>query len=66
VLAEQLLRHKHHLNELERELRNRHFARLRAGLAESFETSAIHLDVLTHLKHINSHLTAVAYPILER
>ncbi len=65
VLAEQLLRHKHHLNELERELRNRHFDRLRAGLAESFETSAIHLDVLTNLKHINSHLTAVAYPILE-
>jgi phosphate:Na+ symporter len=66
VLAEQLLRHKHHLNEREIELRNRHFDRLRAGLAESFETSAIHLDVLTNLKHINSHLTAVAYPILER
>ena len=65
-LAEQLLRHKHHLNEQEIELRNRHFRRLQAGLAESFETSAIHLDVLTNLKHINSHLTAVAYPILEK
>jgi phosphate:Na+ symporter len=65
VLAEQLLRHKHRLNEQERELRNRHFRRLHAGLIESVETSAIHLDVLTNLKHINSHLTAVAYPILE-
>jgi phosphate:Na+ symporter len=65
VLAEQLLRHKHHINELERDLRNRHFHRLHEGLTESFETSAIHLDVLTNLKRINSHLTAVAYPILE-
>jgi phosphate:Na+ symporter len=65
VLATQLLRHKHHINELERELRNRHFRRLQAGLTESFETSAVHLDVLTNLKRINSHLTAVAYPIAE-
>jgi phosphate:Na+ symporter len=65
VLAEKLLRHKHFINESEREFRNRHFRRLHAGLPESFETSAIHLDVLTNLKHINSHLTAVAYPILE-
>jgi phosphate:Na+ symporter len=65
ALAEKLLRHKQHIGELERELRNRHFHRLHAGLIESFETSAIHLDVLTNLKRINSHLTAVAYPILE-
>ncbi len=65
VLAAQLLRHKHHVNELERDLRNCHFRRLHAGLKESFETSAVHLDVLTNLKRINSHLTAVAYPILE-
>jgi len=65
VLAMQLLRHKHRINELERELRNRHFRRLQAGLTESFETSAVHLDVLTNLKRINSHLTAVAYPIVE-
>ncbi len=65
ALAEKLLRHKHHINERERELRNRHFHRLHEGLVESVETSAIHLDVLTNLKHINSHLTAVAYPILE-
>jgi len=65
ILALQLLRHKHHINETERELRNRHFRRLHAGLTESFETSAVHLDVLTNLKRINSHLTAVAYPIVE-
>ena len=65
ILADQLLRHKHRINELERDLRNRHFRRLHAGLTESFETSAVHLDVLTNLKRINSHLTAAAYPILE-
>ena len=64
-LAEKLLRHKRNINEAERELRNRHFQRLNSGLVESVETSAIHLDVLTNLKHINSHLTAAAYPILE-
>lgn len=64
-LAKRLLRQKHHLNERELELRQRHFHRLHAGLAESIETSAIHLDVLTNLSHINSHLTSVAYPILE-
>jgi phosphate:Na+ symporter len=65
ILAAQLLRHKHHINESERDLRNRHFHRLHAGLTESFETSAVHLDVLTNLKWINSHLTAVAYAIVE-
>ena len=65
VLAEQLLQLKQSINDEEVALRNRHFDRLRAGLALSFETSAIHLDLLTFLKHINSHLTAVAYSILE-
>ena len=64
-LAEQLLQREQRLSAEEVELRNRHFNRLRSGLALSFETSAIHLDLLTFLKHINSHLTAVAYPILE-
>ena len=65
VLAEQLLQHKQQINAEELELRNRHFNRLRSGLVLTFETSAIHLDLLTYLKYINSHLTAVAYPILE-
>ncbi|MGD0061337.1 MAG: Na/Pi cotransporter family protein [Verrucomicrobiia bacterium] len=65
TLAEQLIQRKRQINELERDLRNHHFHRLQEGLQESFETSAIHLDVLTNLKAINSHLTSVAYPILE-
>jgi phosphate:Na+ symporter len=64
MLAQQLIRHKDQINQLEHELRDRHFARLQSGLTESHETSAIHLDLLTHLKHINSCVTHVAYGIV--
>ena len=65
TLAQQLLRHKARIDQYERELRDRHFARLNAGLVEAHETSAIHLDLLTHLKRINSCVSHVAYAILE-
>ena len=42
-----------------------HLERLRSGQAASVETSALHLDILRDFKRINSHLTSVAYPILE-
>ncbi len=65
-LAQKLLTHKAKLSELERDLRQAHINRLHMGLKESIDTSAIHLDVLTNLKRINSYITNVAYPILER
>ena len=65
TIAQQLLRHKERIDQCERELRDRHFARLNEGLVESHETSAIHLDLLTHLKRINSHVTHVGYAILQ-
>ncbi len=65
-LAEQLLRHKETVSSMEQEMRDKHFARLNEGLQESHETSAIHLDLLTHLKRINSCVTHVAYAILRR
>lgn len=64
-LAQDLLRRKEELNAFEQELRDRHFARLNAGLAQAHETSAIHLDLLTHLKRINSSLSHVAYALLD-
>jgi phosphate:Na+ symporter len=42
-----------------------HLQRLRRGTPESIETSGLHLDVIRDLKRINSHLTSVAYPILD-
>ena len=64
-LARKLLNEKPLLREAEVYSSNSHFARLRAGRPESIETSAIHLDIVRDLKRINSHLTSVAYPILE-
>ncbi|MEQ9198881.1 MAG: hypothetical protein RLN80_02760, partial [Rhodospirillales bacterium] len=43
-----------------------HYARVTQRRADSLETSSLHLDVLRDLKRINSHITAVAYPILEQ
>jgi phosphate:Na+ symporter len=64
-LARKLLAEKPLLREAEIYSTNSHFARLRAGVSQSLETSAIHLDIIRDLKRINSHLTSVAYPILE-
>jgi phosphate:Na+ symporter len=65
-LAQEVLEQRVAIRQRERDLRQSHLNRLRAGLAESVETSEIHLDVLTNLKRINSHVTAVVYPILEQ
>ncbi len=64
-LAQEVLDHRSTIRQRERELRQSHIQRLQAGLAESLETSEIHLDVLTNLKRINSHVTALAFPIIE-
>ena len=64
-LARKLLQEKPLLREAEVYSANSHFARLRAGVSQSLETSGIHLDIIRDLKRINSHLTSVAYPILE-
>jgi phosphate:Na+ symporter len=65
-LAQEVLDQRAVIRQRERELRQSHLDRLRAGLAESVETSEIHLDVLTNLKRVNSHVTAVVYPIIEQ
>lgn len=65
TLARRLLDEKTAMRARELEWADRHYARLKQGLSRSIETSAIHLDIIRDLKRINSHLTSVAYPILE-
>jgi len=65
-LAHRLLKEKIRVAEMEKELREAHINRLHRGLRESIDTSSIHLDVLTNLKRINSYISNIAYPILER
>src|SRR5262249_50366975 len=65
TLAQEVLDQRPLMRQREREFRESHLNRLRAGLAESLETSEIHLDVLTNLKRISSHVSALMFPILE-
>ncbi len=65
-LARQLLEQKIDIRALEQDFVERHYWRIGAGRPESIESSAYHIDILRDLKRINSHLTSVAYPILER
>ena len=51
---------------MEMEATEKHLERLKSGRPESIMTSAIHVDVIRDFKRINSHLTSVAYPVLDR
>jgi phosphate:Na+ symporter len=63
--AQRLLEEKARFRDLEREYAATHLARLRDQTAQSIETSSLHLDLISELKRINSHLCSIAYPILE-
>ncbi|HVO32007.1 MAG TPA: Na/Pi cotransporter family protein [bacterium] len=65
-LAHKVLRHKKRLAALEQELREAHIKRLHAGLKESFDTSSMHLDLLSNLRRINSYITGFAYAVLDQ
>jgi len=64
--ARRLLEQKTSMRERERAAAEHHLERLKSGRPESIETSSLHLDILRDLKRIHSHLTSVAYPILEQ
>jgi phosphate:Na+ symporter len=63
--AQKLLEEKARFRDLEHEYAANHIARLQDNTAQSIETSSLHLDLISELKRINSHLCGVAYPILE-
>jgi phosphate:Na+ symporter len=64
--ARKLLEEKARMRDQERRAVELHLERLKSGRPESIETSSLHLDILRDLKRIHSHLTSVAYPILEQ
>jgi phosphate:Na+ symporter len=63
--AKKLLEEKAHFRDLEHMYAATHIARLRDNTAQSIETSSLHLDLISDLKRINSHICSIAYPILE-
>ena len=64
-MAQTVIGAKSQVAHQERQLKQAHIKRLHEGLVESIETSTIHLDVLTNLKRINSHVTNMAYAVIE-
>lgn len=63
--AQRLLEEKARFRDLEHEYAATHLARLRGNTAQSIETSSLHIDLISDLKRINSHICSIAYPILE-
>lgn len=64
-LARRLVASKAQLRALERQAWENHLRRLALGVPDTLQTTGLHLDVIRDLKRINSHLTAIAYPLLE-
>ena len=54
--AKRLLEEKAHFRDLEHEYAANHIARLRDNTAQSIETSSLHIDLISDLKRINSHI----------
>jgi phosphate:Na+ symporter len=63
--AQKLLEEKARFRDLERAYADTHLARLSGNTLPSIETSSLHIDLLSDLKRINSHICSIAYPILE-
>ena len=63
--AQRLLEEKTRFRELERQYAATHLDRLSVNTVLSIETSSLHLDLISDLKRINSHICSIAYPILD-
>lgn len=63
--AKKLLEEKARFRDLQHRYAATHLARLHDNTAQSMETSSLHLDLISDLKRINSHICSIAYPILE-
>jgi phosphate:Na+ symporter len=64
--AQQLIQEKAKFREMERSYAHSHLGRLSDNTTQSIETSSLHIDLISDLKRINSHVCSIAYPILEQ
>ncbi len=64
--AQELLAQKVLFRDLERAYADSHLERLTSQTVESIETSSLHIDLISDMKRINSHICSIAYPILEK
>jgi phosphate:Na+ symporter len=63
--AQKLLEEKARFRDLEHAYATTHLGRLANNTPESIETSSLHIDLISELKRINSHICSIAYPILD-
>ena len=63
--AQRLLEEKVRFREMEREYASSHLERLADRTTPSLESSSLHIDLISDLKRINSHICSIAYPILD-
>ncbi|MEP9323245.1 Na/Pi cotransporter family protein [Paraburkholderia phymatum] len=63
--AELLLAEKERFRDLERAYSYKHLDRLAGETLRSIETSALHLDVISDMKRLNSLFCSTAYPVLD-
>jgi phosphate:Na+ symporter len=63
--AQKLLEEKARFRDLEHAYASTHLERLSGNTVQSIETSSLHIDLISDLKRINSHICSIAYPILE-
>jgi phosphate:Na+ symporter len=63
--AQKLLEEKARFRDLERAYAASHLTRLTDNTVQSIETSSLHIDLISDLKRINSHICSIAYPILD-
>ncbi len=64
--ARKVIAEREAFHQRAQEMRAAHIARLHQGLSRAIESSAIHLDLITHFSRIKSHITAIAHTIVER
>ncbi len=65
-LYKKVIIHRDELLKLELQLRERHLVRLRQGVKEALDTSAIHIELLSHFGRINAIISNIAYQISHR
>ena len=63
--AQKLVEEKVRFRDMEREYAATHLDRLSGMTPQSMDTSSLHLDLISDLKRVNSHICSIAYPILD-
>jgi phosphate:Na+ symporter len=64
--AQQVIDQREQFHRQGQAMRAAHIERLHQGVAQTVESSAIHLDFITHFSRIKSHITAIAHATVEQ